>query len=81
MTVEITRMVRSFRNWKYFFNLTPVFLVIYGNLSGGMLTLLNFIFSFAVLGIAEILLPEDRTNDDVVEDELPDILLFLSVMG
>lgn len=70
---------RSFRNWKYFLNLIPIILTIYGNLTGGWLTLLNFIFSFVLLGIAEIILPEDRTNDDIVEDNLPDILMSLSL--
>jgi len=81
MDIENTAKKRSFRNWKYFLNLLPVLLVIYGNMTGGWFTLLNFIFSFAVLGIAEIILPEDRTNDDVVEDELPEILMFLSVLA
>ena len=56
-------------------------LVIFGNISGGWFTLLNFTFSFIVLGIAEILLPEDHTNDDWIENELPDILMFLSIIG
>ncbi len=81
MKAELKRSGRSFRNWKYFLNLIPVILVISGNLSGGWFTLLNFTFSFFVLGIAEILLPEDHTNDDWIEDELPDILMFLSVTG
>lgn len=81
MDIEVNRAKRSYRNWKYFLNLIPVLLVIYGNMTGGWLTLLNFIFSFLVLGVAEIILPEDRTNDDIVEDVLPDILMFLSVSG
>lgn len=56
-------------------------LVIFGNLNGGWFTLLNFLFSFVVLGIAEIILPEDRTNDDSVDDELPEILMSLSVLA
>ncbi|MDP3468892.1 MAG: alkane 1-monooxygenase [Daejeonella sp.] len=81
MHTKVKRTGRSFRNWKYFLNLIPVILVIFGNLSGGWFTLLNFTFSFIVLGIAEILLPEDHTNDDWIEDELPDTLMFLSVAG
>ncbi len=81
MHTEVKRTGRSFRNWKYFLNLTPVILVIFGTLSGGWFTLLNFTFSFIVLGIAEILLPEDHTNDDWIEDELPDILMILSITG
>lgn len=79
-TVPI-RTVKSFRNWKYFFNLIPVILVVVGNLAGGWLTLLNFIFSFFVLGITEILLPEDHTNDDWIKDDLPDILMVFSLAG
>jgi hypothetical protein len=41
-------------------------LLLFWNLSD---SLLNFIFTFVVLGIAEIILPEDQTNDDVVDDE------------
>lgn len=81
MNTEIKRTKRSYRNYKYFFNLIPVILVVFGNLSGGWFTLLNFTFSIVFLGIAEILLPEDHTNDDWVKDELPDILMFLSVIG
>jgi alkane 1-monooxygenase len=72
---------KSFRNWKYFLNLFPISLVIYGNLNGGCYTLMNFLFTFAILGIAEIILPEDHTNDDIVDDELPEILMSLSVLA
>ncbi len=81
MNTEVKRPGRSFRNWKYFLNLIPVVLVIFGNLSGGWFTLLNFTFSFIVLGIAEILLPEDHRNDDWTDDKLPDILMILSLAG
>ncbi len=81
MHTEVKRTGRSFRNWKYFLNLIPIILVIFGNLSGGWFTLLNFTFSFIILGIAEILLPEDHTNDDWTEDKLPDILMILSLFG
>lgn len=81
MLTEVNRSSKSFRNWKYFLNLIPILLVIFGNLSGGWLTLLNFSFSFIVLGIAELLLPQDHTNDDFVEDNMPDILMTLSVLG
>ena len=81
MNSEITAKKVSFRNWKYFLNLFPILLIIYGNINGGWFSLLNFIFTFVVLGIAEIILPEDQTNDDVVEDQLPEILMFLSVFA
>ena len=81
MNSEITARKVSFRNWKYFLNLFPILLIIYGNINGGWFSLLNFIFTFVVLGIAEIILPEDQTNDDVVEDQLPEILMFLSVFA
>jgi alkane 1-monooxygenase len=81
MYTELMRAGRSFRNWKYFLNLIPVILVIFGNLSGGWYTLLNFSFSFIALGIAEVLLPEDHRNDDWADDTLPDILMGLSVSG
>ncbi|WP_276359742.1 alkane 1-monooxygenase [Daejeonella sp. H1SJ63] len=72
---------RSFRNWKYFLNLLPVVLVITGNLNGGWLSLLNFLFSFVLLGLLELVLPEDRTNDDSADDKLPEILMALSVIA
>lgn len=81
MGTGISLKKKSFRNWKYFLNLAPITLVIYGNLTGGWFTLMNFLFTFAVLGIAEIILPEDRTNDDIVDDELPEVLMFLSVLA
>lgn len=81
MDLNIPSKKKSFRNWKYFLNLFPISLVIYGNLNGGWFTLINFLFTFVILGIAELIVPEDRTNDDMVEDELPEILLFLSVLA
>jgi alkane 1-monooxygenase len=81
MDIDFTDKKKSLRNWKYFLNLFPVSLAIYGNMNGGWFTLLNFIFSFVVLGLAEIILHEDQTNDDVVDDELPEILMFLSVLA
>lgn len=73
--------VKSFRNWKYFLNLFPISLAIFGNLMGDFYTLTNFIFTFVVLGIAELILPEDPRNNDISDDELPEILLFLSVLA
>jgi alkane 1-monooxygenase len=81
MALEVISKKKSFRNWKYFLNLFPVTLVIFGNLTGGWLTWINFLFTFAILGIAEIVLPEDHNNDDIVDDDLPEILLFLSVLA
>ncbi len=81
MKIEIVRTKKSFRNWKYYLNLTPVMLVVFGNLAGGWFTLLNFTFSFILLGIAELLVPEDRTNDDSTEDKLPEVLMYLSIGG
>ena len=81
MKSEVKKLGKSFRNWKYFLNLIPVILVIVGNLSGGWFTLLNFTFSFIFLGIAEILVPEDRRNDDFTDDKLPEVLMYLSVGG
>lgn len=83
MTTEsfITGNKHSYRNWKYFFILIPVCLVIYGNLTGGWFTLANFIFSFIILGMAEIILAEDRSNDDITDDRLPDLLLGLAVIA
>lgn len=75
------RSVRSHRNWKYFLILLPAMLVIAGNLAGSWYTLSNFIFSFIILGIAELLLPEDRSNDDIVDDIWPDVLLILCVIA
>jgi alkane 1-monooxygenase len=81
MNIEIKAHKKSFRNWKYYLNLVPILLVIYGNMNGGWFTILNFIFTFAILGIAEIILPEDRSNDDMVDDKLPEILMSLSVLA
>lgn len=72
---------KSFRNWKYFLNLLPTILVVAGNLNGGWFSLLNFVFSFFFLGLLELFLPEDRSNDDSVDDELPDVLLALCVLA
>ncbi len=72
---------KSFRNWKYFLNLLPAILVVSGNLNGGWFSLLNFVFSFIFLGILEVFLPEDRSNNDSLDNELPEILLALCVLA
>ncbi len=71
----------SLRNWKYFLSLIPAILVVFGNLTGGWFTLSNFLFSFVILALSELILPEDKRNDDSVEDHLPEVLLFLSVIA
>lgn len=71
---------RSFRNWKYFLNLLPTILVVTGNLNGGGFSLLNFVFSFFLLGLLELFLPEDKSNDSL-DNELPEVLMALSVLA
>lgn len=71
----------SFRNWKYFINLLPVAFVLLGNLTGGWYTLSNFAFTFVVLALGELLLPEDKSNVEGSDDALPELLLLLVVIG
>lgn len=76
-----TVQTNSLRNWKYFLNLFPVAFVLLGNLNGGWYTLSNFAFTFVVLALGEMLLPEDKSNEAGEDDVLPDLLLFLVVVG
>ncbi len=71
----------SFRNFKYFINLFPVAFVLFGNLNGGWYTLGNFAFTFVVLALGELLLPEDKSNEAGEDNILPDLLLVLVVIG
>lgn len=71
----------SFRNWKYFINLVPVAFVLWGNLHGAWYSLSNFAFTFVVLALGELLLPEDKSNTDGDDNVLPDLLLLLVVIG
>ena len=76
-----TVQTNSIRNWKYFLNLIPVAFVLLGNLNGGWFTLSNFAFTFVVLALGELLLPEDKSNVAGEDDVLPELLLFFVVVG
>ncbi len=71
----------SFRNWKYFINLIPAGLAIFGNLNGSWFSLSNFVFVFVILAFAEIILPEDKDNEEGADDMLPDFLMLLVVFA
>ncbi len=73
--------MNSTRNLKYFFNLVPVALVVFGNLTGGIYSFGNLFFTFIVLGVLELITGSNKNNDDVSEDILPDILMGLTVIG
>ncbi len=70
-----------FRNWKYFINLIPAGLAVFGNLNGSWWSLSNFLFVFVILAFAEILLPEDKNNEEGADDVLPDLLMLLVVVA
>ncbi|MFM6975911.1 MAG: alkane 1-monooxygenase [Sphingobacteriaceae bacterium] len=69
------------RNWKYFINLIPVSLVLIGNLNGSYYSLLNFAFTFVILGMAELLLPENKSNVAGADNVVPDLLMLLVVLS
>ncbi len=73
--------MKSLRNLKYFFNLVPVGLVVFGNLTGGIYAFTNLFFTFVVLGFVELITGTNKNNDDVSDDVLPEILLSLTVAG
>ncbi len=70
----------TFRNWKYFINLIPAALAIFGNLSGSWYSLTNFVFTFVILALLELVLPEDKNNEEGRDDFLPDLLMLLVVI-
>jgi len=70
----------TFRNWKYFINLIPASLAIFGNLSGSWFSLTNFVFTFVILALLELVLPEDKNNEEGRDDFLPDLLMLIVVI-
>ncbi len=74
-------MTGSIRNLLYLFGLLPALLVIYGNLQGGLFTLLNLFFTLIILGILEWITPESHSNNhSAKQDVLPKLILFLHVV-
>jgi alkane 1-monooxygenase len=70
----------SKRNINYLWALFPSVLVIAGNFLGGGWSLLNTIFTLAVLGLLEIILPQNTSNNKNDIAILPDAILKLAVV-
>ncbi len=66
------------RNITYLLSITPALAVIYGNLTGGWWSLLNFAYSLVFLGAAEWLLKPAKDNAHSDKDaSLPELILYL----
>lgn len=68
------------RNFGYFSSLIPIFLVIAGNLLGGYWTLLNTIFSFVFLVLADWFFSENRAKSEITSSFIPNSVLFIHVI-
>lgn len=69
-----------YRNYKYFLSLLPGIAVIFGNVMGGWWGISNFIFSLGVLALVECFTPEDKSNEELSNDFLPNTVLILHVL-
>lgn len=67
-------------NSKYLLSLVPAVITISGNLLGGYFTLGNFIFTFIILVIADMLSPSDKSEPKDLDSTLPDSVLLLAVV-
>ncbi|MFN4082453.1 MAG: alkane 1-monooxygenase [Bacteroidia bacterium] len=68
------------RNLLYIFSLTPAMLVIYGNLSGGVFTLINFFYSLVFLALVEWLTPPIEANEGSDKNSvLPQFILLMHI--
>lgn len=73
-------MKPQIRNLLYLFSLTPVLMVVFGNLSGGFLVHTNIIYSLLVLGISEwVSKPLPSNAHSPKEDTLPLFVLWLHI--
>jgi len=66
-------------NW-YFIGLIPAMLCIAGNLLGGWWTATNFVYSLIVLGLLDLALGEDSSNESD-DSSLPSIWLLLHTLA
>ncbi len=73
-------MVTNRRNIAYLWALFPTVLVVTGNFTGDWWTLLNTFFTLVVLGILEIVLPDNTKNSANKSAVLPDTILKLALV-
>jgi len=70
------------RNLSYLLSLCPAIVTIWGNFHGGWWTLGNLLFSFGLLGIAEIILPSNTKNEHTKSgDAFPEFVVYLHVIA
>lgn len=73
-------MKASLRNSLYLFSLTPALACVIGNLNGGILTALNFVYSLVLLGLIEWLSKPIASNEATAKDDwMPKLILYLHV--
>lgn len=68
------------RNWGYFLSLIPGVLTVFGNLTGGIWTLSNLVFSMGILALLEPILPRLKANT-YHDDAVPAAVLWLHVVA
>jgi alkane 1-monooxygenase len=68
------------RNWLYTLSLTPGLVAIYGNLTGGIFALGNFVFSLGFLAVSEWITKDFLSNDASDQDDfIPKFILLLHI--
>jgi len=70
----------TYRNYKYLLSLLPPVLVIYGNLMGGYFVWTNLVFTFGVIALLELVLPDDTDNSYDESDTIPNLILACHVL-
>lgn len=69
-----------FRDFGYLLSLIPAVLVIFGNLTGGIFTLLNVLFAFVVLVLGDWFFTENREKPKPRSALVPNLVLVLHVV-
>jgi alkane 1-monooxygenase len=68
------------RNTSYLWSLTPGIAVVSGNLLGGWWSASNLVYSLGILALAELVLPNNNSNQNSENGTFPTAILYLHVV-